>query len=81
MTTTLFSNQPSGRFTASSFGCFGLRAVSMGEPIRMTEAGRFGFLSMDMSAAAAITGMPGWQTAMTAMRSPSSLSDSTIRTR
>ena len=59
MTTTLFSNQPSGRLSASSFGCLGLREVSMGEPISTIDAGRFGFFLADISAAAAITGMPG----------------------
>ena len=70
-TTTLFSNQASGAGVASSFGCLGLRAVSMGEPISTSEAGRRGFFAIAIRLAAAIAGMPGWQTAITATRSPS----------
>ena len=67
----MFSNQESGRAEASSFGCLGLRAVSIGEPISTIDAGRSGLPSIAIRLAAAITGMPGWQTAITAIRSPS----------
>ena len=66
---------------ASSFGCFGLRAVSIGEPIRISDAGRRGFPAIAISPAAAIAGIPGWQTAITAIRSPSWLRCSTISIR
>ena len=69
----MFSNQASERCSASSFGCLGLRAVSMGEPISTSDAGRRGLPCIAISAAAAMAGMPGWQTAITAIRSPSRL--------
>ena len=70
VTTTFFSNQLSGWVVASSLGCLGFLAVSMGEPISTIEAGRAGSPSSAIIAAAASTGTPGWQTPITAGRSP-----------
>ena len=50
---------------ARSLGVVGLTRVSIGPPIRVIDRGWRGSLSAAISAAAAITGTDGWQTAMT----------------
>ena len=59
---------------ASSGGAVGARRASMGLPMKVMEAGREGSPSFDISAAAAITAGPGWHTATTCGRGPSTRS-------
>ena len=56
---------------ASFVGSVGLTRVSIGEPMRISAAGRCGAPRAHMSAVEASAGTPGWQTPMTAGRSPS----------
>ncbi|MNE44536.1 hypothetical protein D3C80_1387680 [compost metagenome] len=46
----------------------------MGEPMKVMEAGRFGSFSAAMTAQAASTGGPGWQTPTTWARGPMAVS-------
>ena len=56
--------------SASRLVAVGERRASIGEPMKLTLAGRCGSPSSAISAAAASTGGPGWQTATTCARSP-----------
>ncbi len=63
-------NQAKGLASASRFVTVGDRRASIGEPMKVIDAGRFGSFSAAMTAAAASTGGPGWQTPTTWARGP-----------
>ena len=67
-------NQANGRSAASSVGAVGAKRASIGLPMKVMEAGRAASPSSAMSAAAAITAGPGWHTATTCVRGPSTVS-------
>ncbi|MNN85951.1 hypothetical protein D3C81_2032950 [compost metagenome] len=67
-------NQAKGLASASWLVTVGDRRASMGEPMKVMEAGRFGSFSAAMTAQAASTGGPGWQTPTTWARGPMALS-------
>ena len=62
---TLRSNQPMLFDWACWLTTVGLRLVSIGPPMSVSEAGRQGSSQAAISAAAASTGTDGWQTATT----------------
>ena len=67
----LDSNQAKGFSSASLLVTVGDRRASIGEPMKVIEAGRLSSRSSAISEAAASTGGPGWQTATTCGRGPS----------
>ena len=71
---TFFSNVARLCFCASLLGSVSLIRVSIGLPIRISEAGRAASSSSAIRLAAARQGTPGWHTAMIAARSPSAAS-------
>ncbi len=63
-------NQVKGRSSAILLVTVGDRRASIGEPMKISEAGRIGSLSSAIRAAAVSTGGPGWQTATTCTLGP-----------
>ena len=63
-------NQVNGFSSARPLMAVGDRRASIGEPMKVIEAGRFGSPSSAIRAAAASTGGPGWHTATTWARGP-----------
>ncbi len=66
-------NQVKGRSSAILLVTVGDRRASIGEPMKIIEAGRRGSLSSAIRAAAAMTGGPGWHTATTWVLGPMAL--------